>query len=284
MRGQQLGGLVGGEGQLGRPDLGQLPAEPPAVQRQRRVGTPTDDQAQPVTGMPQQEVEPTGHARVVDPVEVVQDQRDRLGTAGQLGGEVVEEAGSPPRRSRCRCREPDCGGRRPARPARCRWTGPRRRRYDQSRPPPSPGSSESQARDPPSARTRYQELSSIVLPQPAGAETRVTGPAAPVSRSAKSRGRATTAPDSGATASLEVSSGSAAGRPASALAPQLTGTTARRGGAGLDPVLGHPFHPRGHEEVIGPTRIPHPPEFTPYGGDRFTRSPATMARRSAQRW
>ena len=97
---QQRRGLLNGELQLSRAELGQLPAGPTPGQRQRRVAAAGQHQAQPRRPVLQQEPQRVVYLPGADHVVIVEDQQ-RLAVAGP-GGQIVDQ----------RCDEPLERGRR----------------------------------------------------------------------------------------------------------------------------------------------------------------------------
>ena len=113
--GQQQAGFGDGERQVAGPDLGQLPGQPVAVQRQRRVHPRGNHQPQPGPGVPQHVVKPVQHLGVGQQMQVVQDQRHRrvLGRQRRRQPQQEQVAGLPARRRATR-RDGNAG------PAQCR--------------------------------------------------------------------------------------------------------------------------------------------------------------------
>ena len=83
---QECRRLVGGEAQVGRADLGQLPPRAQTGQRERRIGPAGDDQVQSGRGVVEQERERGVDRRRRDRVVVVEDQ----GHVAVLGGDPVQ--------------------------------------------------------------------------------------------------------------------------------------------------------------------------------------------------
>jgi hypothetical protein len=75
--GHEQARLGGAELQVAGPDLGQLPGQPVAVQRQQRVRPGGDHHAQGRPHVPQHEVKLTAHLRLGQHMEIVDDQRHR---------------------------------------------------------------------------------------------------------------------------------------------------------------------------------------------------------------
>ena len=78
------GRLVGGEAEVGRPDLGELAAGTQPGQRQGRVGAGADDQTHLGREVVDQERHPGADPRAVGEVVVVQDQGDLAGQHAEL--------------------------------------------------------------------------------------------------------------------------------------------------------------------------------------------------------
>ena len=83
------GGLVGGEPQVGGPDLDQLAAHPPPRQRQVGVGAGADHDVHVGREVVEQEGHPVADVVAVDQVVVVEDQPHLARCCGQL----VEQRG-----------------------------------------------------------------------------------------------------------------------------------------------------------------------------------------------
>ena len=88
---EQLPGLLQGEGQLGLPDLAELPGHPQPVQGQGRVGAGGHDQAELWRGVAEQEPELADHGLAARLVQVVQDQHHRAVELGQAADEGAQE-------------------------------------------------------------------------------------------------------------------------------------------------------------------------------------------------
>jgi hypothetical protein len=86
--GEVRGRLVGGEAQVGGPDLDEVAPGPQPRKRQRRVGAAGDHQVQPGREMVEQELHAGLHVGRVDDVVVVEQQHD----VSRRGAEVVEQA------------------------------------------------------------------------------------------------------------------------------------------------------------------------------------------------
>ena len=197
---EQRAGLVQREVQIGRADLGQAAVEAQAAEPDRRVGARDDDEPQ---GRRREAHEPFEICvdGVDDLVEVVEHEDDRLRGAfervGERGGHQAHAHGL-------------------ARADRQRRDGVVARRLGQRRRTPrqkrrrsaSSVSSESQATGPGGRSSAIHELSSALLPAPAGAATSVSGPCTPESSRSSSRGRATAALGSRGTENFVASSAS----------------------------------------------------------------------------
>ena len=89
--GQQLGGLVGGEAEVGAADLGEAAGQAQAVQAELRVATADDDRAQ-LGGRAGDEPLEAGHGVVgAQLVQVVEDEDHRRGQALEALGEALDE-------------------------------------------------------------------------------------------------------------------------------------------------------------------------------------------------
>lgn len=91
VRAQQQAGVGGGEHQIGVADLGDLAARPIAVQRQQRVGTGGQHEAQPTGGVPDDEVHTGGDLGRGHRVELVEHHDHRLLGCGQRVGEAHQQ-------------------------------------------------------------------------------------------------------------------------------------------------------------------------------------------------
>ena len=179
------GGLVGGEAKVGGADLEQLAARPQAGQRQGRVGAAGDHEVDLRRQVLDQERHRLVDLRRFDDVVVVEHQDEVVVD----GVQIVEQGRDDGLDLRLRhlqerlrvgahARVRPTGARRPRRSrtarARCRAGRARATR--------SPG------------RRRTSSATSVVLPNPAGADTSVSAGCSRWSRRSRSRGRVTIAP------------------------------------------------------------------------------------------
>ena len=81
----------GGEGEVGRADLPERTGDPQPVQRQRRVGPGEQHEAELGNGSPHEGGHRGEHGRVVDQVEVVEHEHDRLGQLGEPRHQPAED-------------------------------------------------------------------------------------------------------------------------------------------------------------------------------------------------
>ena len=165
----EVGGrLVVGEPEVGGADLDELPAGPQPGQRQRRVGAGADHQPH----LRRQVLDEERHAgvdvRALGEVVVVEHEDHVVREHAQL----VEHARPGRSRSAGRPRAaPAPPPRCPARPARARSA--RRSRTTSALASDSSSDTHAMRRSPAAACAASQAVSSVVLPNPAGAETRV---------------------------------------------------------------------------------------------------------------
>ena len=180
------GGLVGGEAQVGGPDLDQFAAHPPPGQRQIGVGAGADHDVHVGRKVLQQEGHALADLVIVDQVVVVEHQPHLI----RRGGQLVEQRGEHQfgrhrggreelQRTRTRRRARRAGARSPRRSRTTRVRCPRRR----ARATPRTG--------PPRLPPASHAARSVVLPNPAGADTSVSLASAPRPSRSRSRGRAT---------------------------------------------------------------------------------------------
>ena len=179
-------GLVGREAQIGGADLDELATPSQPRQRQRRVGAAGDHQVDLRGQVLQQEGHPVLYVARLDDVVVVEHQHDIVRDCA----EVVEQSGQDRFDRRL--------GRLQERERTCTDSGRRRlQRGDQVRPEHRGivvALVEREPRRGPSigrSGAASQSASSVVLPNPAGADTSVSADSAPRLRRSLSLGRAT---------------------------------------------------------------------------------------------
>ena len=179
---EQRAGLVEREAQVGGADLGQAAVEAQAAEPDRRVRPRDDDEPQRRRREAREPLEILVD-RVDDLVEVVEHEHDRL--LGALRARRPAQAAPGPSSS-ARAGSPPA-----PRPPRRRSPGPAPRRTPRQkrRRSASSVSSDSQATGPGGRPSAIHELSSALLPAPAGAATSVSGPCTPASSRSSSRGR-----------------------------------------------------------------------------------------------
>ena len=85
-----VGGFLGGEAQVGGPDLHQLAARPQARQRQRRIGPAREHEVRTLGQMVEEVGQPVLNVVAIDDVEVVEDENDIPVDAVQLVDERRE--------------------------------------------------------------------------------------------------------------------------------------------------------------------------------------------------
>ena len=242
---QQGRRLLRGEPQVGGAQLGQVPTGPQPGQRQRRVGPAGQHQVQARRQVIQQERQRRVHLQGVDQVVIINDQQ-HLAVIGP-GGQVVNQ----------RCHQPLEGCRGPAGPAGGRLSprspgapGPARPPRDARTAPGRCRLRPATARPPAGYRTG-PAASRAVLPNPAGAHTRMSRRASPSPSACTSRGRGTNPGRGRGTWSLVASSTSGP----EAAAPD---GAAADGSAISDPPLSAPGDsqpsPQG-EPIVSPARL-----------------------------
>ena len=203
-------GLVGREAQIGGADLDELATPSQPRQRQRRVGAAGDHQVYLRGQVLQQEGHPVLHVARVDDVVVVEHQHDIV----RDGVEVVEQGRPGPPRSAAAgdCRSESAPAPTPGAAVSARRPGTSRTTRDRCRAGRARATPRTVRRP---AAAASHSVSSVVLPNPAGADTSVSADSAPRLRRSLSLGRATRPRRRLGTWSLVSSSG-----PAMTTAPQ----------------------------------------------------------------
>ena len=185
--GEVGGGFLGGEPQVLRPDLDQLAPCPPPGQRQIGVGAGAEHDMDVRWQMLQQEGDPLADPGIADQVVVVEDQPHVF----RYGAQLVEQRGEQ------QLRRHGCGGQELQQPAcaqaghgllNCgQHVGPERGGFVVRGVEREPRDATSRPADPSCSHAARM----VVLPNPAGADTRINRASAPFSSRSTSLGRAT---------------------------------------------------------------------------------------------